>query len=151
MMDITEIAAEIRAVAEKHGIYLMGRLRIATGEQWEADTFTAQGKEIVTIGRAIDRNGPFLEFAVKEKRQEAEVFDNVAVPQISSDYGVYDCPVTGKMIEGRADHRENLKRTGCRLLEKGEREHNEKIRREESDRHTEQVTDKVCKEIYQQL
>lgn len=43
-----------------------------------------------------------------------------ATPQISGDYEMYDCPVTGKPIEGRAAHRENLKRTGSRILEPGE-------------------------------
>jgi hypothetical protein len=43
-----------------------------------------------------------------------------AGPYLSSDYQAYDCPVTGRMIEGRSAHRENLKRQGCRLLEKGE-------------------------------
>jgi hypothetical protein len=38
------------------------------------------------------------------------------------DYKGYDCPVTGKWIEGRAAHRENLKRQGCRLHEPGEKE-----------------------------
>lgn len=41
-------------------------------------------------------------------------------PILLRDYGAYDCPVTGKMIEGRAAHSENLKRHDCRLLEKGE-------------------------------
>lgn len=36
------------------------------------------------------------------------------------DIPAYDCPVTGKMIDGRAAHRENLKRQGCRVLEPGE-------------------------------
>lgn len=43
--------------------------------------------------------------------------------QVVRDYAAYDCPVTGRMIEGRRAHEENLKRTGCRLLEKGEKEH----------------------------
>ena len=41
-------------------------------------------------------------------------------PILLRDYGAYDCPITGKMIEGRAAHTENLKRHDCRLLEKGE-------------------------------
>lgn len=41
-------------------------------------------------------------------------------PMVLGDYEAYDCPVTGKMIEGRAAHNENLKRTGCRLNEPGE-------------------------------
>ena len=49
---------------------------------------------------------------------------------IFGDYQPYECPVTGKMIEGRVAHRENLKRTNCRLLEPGEKEHNTKRGRE---------------------
>lgn len=41
-------------------------------------------------------------------------------PYIAKDYEGYQCPVTDKWVEGRSAHRENLKRTGCRLLEKGE-------------------------------
>lgn len=41
-------------------------------------------------------------------------------PMVVSDYSTYECPVTGKPIEGRAAHNENLKRHDCRLLEKGE-------------------------------
>lgn len=36
------------------------------------------------------------------------------------DYSEYECPVTGRIIRGRKQHEENLKRTGCRLLEDGE-------------------------------
>lgn len=46
----------------------------------------------------------------------------VSAPRIVSDYAGYNCPVTGKWVEGRAAHRENLKRTGSRVLETGERE-----------------------------
>jgi hypothetical protein len=38
------------------------------------------------------------------------------------DYPGYSCPVTGQWVEGRAAHRENLKRQGCRVLESGETE-----------------------------
>jgi putative FmdB family regulatory protein len=41
-------------------------------------------------------------------------------PRVVSDYEGYECPVTGSWIEGRAAHEENLKRTGCRILETGE-------------------------------
>jgi hypothetical protein len=41
-------------------------------------------------------------------------------PILLRDYGGYDCPVTGQIVEGRYAHSENLKRQGCRLLEKGE-------------------------------
>ena len=61
------------------------------------------------------------------------VVDNVPVarsdlptPMIVSDYAPYECPVTGKTIEGRRAHEENLKATGCRILERGEKEDNVK-------------------------
>lgn len=50
---------------------------------------------------------------------------------IVGDYEAYECPVTGRMIQGRAAHRENLKQTGCRLLEEGESRDYGKRRREE--------------------
>jgi len=66
-------------------------------------------------------------FYANQPRPERSDF---ATPMISGDYEGYDCPVTGKWVEGRAAHRENLKRTGCRLLEKGESRDAEKRRRE---------------------
>lgn len=44
----------------------------------------------------------------------------IEAPRVVVDLAGYDCPVTGKWIEGRRAHEENLKRTGCRLLEPGE-------------------------------
>lgn len=44
----------------------------------------------------------------------------LTAPAIHTDYAAYSCPITGKMIEGRRAHQENLKRHGCRVLEPGE-------------------------------
>lgn len=44
----------------------------------------------------------------------------ICAPAVVGDYAPYECPVTGKMIEGRKAHQENLARTGCRILEPGE-------------------------------
>lgn len=41
-------------------------------------------------------------------------------PVLLGDYEAYECPVTGKPVEGRYAHSENLKRQNCRLLEPGE-------------------------------
>lgn len=46
----------------------------------------------------------------------------ISAPFVVGDYPPYECPVTGRMIEGRKAHEENLKRTGCRVLEAGETE-----------------------------
>lgn len=40
--------------------------------------------------------------------------------KISVDYVGYECPITGKWIEGKKAHRENLAIHGRRILEKGE-------------------------------
>lgn len=52
-------------------------------------------------------------------------------PRVIADYAPYNCPVTGKLIDGRRAHTENLKRTGCRVLETGETE--DATRRREQD------------------
>lgn len=46
----------------------------------------------------------------------------IAAPMVAPDYAGYECPRTGKWIEGRKAHEENLKRLGCRVLEPGEKE-----------------------------
>lgn len=46
----------------------------------------------------------------------------LSAPMVRGDYEGYSCPVTGKWIEGRRAHEENLKKHGCRLLEPGETE-----------------------------
>ena len=43
----------------------------------------------------------------------------------------YTCPVTGKPITTRKAHEENLKRHGCRVLEKGENENASKYKARE--------------------
>ena len=43
----------------------------------------------------------------------------------------YDCPITGMPVTSKHEHRENLKRHGCRVLESGETRQ-EPQRREES-------------------
>lgn len=68
---------------------------------------------------------------------------------ITQDYKPYECPVTGKMIEGRAAHRENLKQTGCRILEKGEREHNERTRRDNIERSAATTARQIAEKLSQ--
>lgn len=49
--------------------------------------------------------------------------DDTAPPRmhfVQGDYEGYVSPASGKYIEGRYQHREDLKRTGCRILETGE-------------------------------
>jgi hypothetical protein len=46
----------------------------------------------------------------------------IAAPAVRGDYAGYSCPRTGRWIEGRRAHEENLKRLGCRVFEAGERQ-----------------------------
>lgn len=46
----------------------------------------------------------------------------LVAPMVRGDYQGYSCPITGKWIEGRKAHEENLRRHGCRVLESGEKE-----------------------------
>lgn len=54
----------------------------------------------------------------------------VVAPAVSRDYPAYDCPITGKRIEGKAAHEANLRLHGCRLREEGETELNARRRAE---------------------
>lgn len=47
---------------------------------------------------------------------------NRRAPMVAPDLPGYESPVSGKWIEGRAARREDLRRTGCRPYEEGERE-----------------------------
>lgn len=51
---------------------------------------------------------------------------------VRGDYPGYDCPRTGKWIEGRRAHVENLKLHGCRVLEPGEKNALDKRKRGEA-------------------
>lgn len=44
----------------------------------------------------------------------------IVAPAVLDDLPGYSCPVTGRWIEGRRAHEQNLKATGCRVLEPGE-------------------------------
>lgn len=46
----------------------------------------------------------------------------LSAPMVKGDYPGYACPITGKWIEGRRAHEENLKKHSCRVLEAGETE-----------------------------
>lgn len=67
--------------------------------------------------------------------------------RVAADYEGYECPVSGKWIEGRKAHEENLKRTGCRVFEEGERKEflrNKERRNKEFDA---MVEESVAREI----
>ena len=88
---------------------------------------------------------PFYDYKCLECGQKASVFKKVAeldrvelchgamqrqvsAPMIRGDYAGYSCPITGKWIEGKRAHQENLKKHGCRVYEPGETAQNTRRR-----------------------
>lgn len=63
-------------------------------------------------------------------RCQSAMLRQVSAARVIADYAPYTCPITGKLIEGRAAHRENLAQHGCRVLEPGEAERAARVRRE---------------------
>ena len=72
-------------------------------------------------GRRVDK---FLKMADYNTPQTCDcgrvMARQLSAPSIQPDFAPYNCPITGKLIDGRKAHRENLARHGCRVLEAGE-------------------------------
>jgi len=66
------------------------------------------------------------------------------MPAIASDYEAYDCPITGKTIDGRREHEANLAKHGCRILEPGEHEQTKKIGRSRINAEMDAAIDKAA-------
>ena len=90
-------------------------------------TYEYQCKECSSY---LERVLPLSEYRSKQfcSKCGGELTRLLSRPIIRGDIEPYRCPVTGKPITSRAAHEENLKRTGCRVLEKGEKEEAERFR-----------------------
>ena len=74
-----------------------------------------------SCGASFDRILPLARFSEPQTCTCGSVASRVIVaPAIRGDYAGYTCPISGKWIEGRRAHQENLARNGCRILEPGE-------------------------------
>lgn len=74
-------------------------------------------------GLSFDRYLPLAEYKVPQACKCGAVAERVlSRSRVVADAKGYDCPITGKWIEGNKAHRENLKKHGCRVLEPGETE-----------------------------
>lgn len=73
-------------------------------------------------GREVILRLSELDSLVKCLHCQSEMNRQVSAPRIVTDYPGYVSPVTGRWVEGRAAHREDLAVSGCRILEPGERE-----------------------------
>lgn len=72
----------------------------------------------------------------------------IEAPAVRGDYSGYECPITGKWIEGRRAHEENLARHGMRVLEGGEREALQKQKGAEEEKLLSDVEATVESEIH---
>lgn len=75
----------------------------------------------------------FRKIAARDERLDCgkcgfQMNRTIEAPFVRGDYQGYTCPITEKWIEGRRAHEENLKTHGCRVLEPGEKEGNERRR-----------------------
>lgn len=86
-----------------------------------------------------------------EYMPQASKRSDLPLPMISRDYEAYECPVTGKMVDGKLEHRANLDATGCRLLEKGEfqdvKKNGKKRHMEAIDKAVDKAVDEVAKDF----
>lgn len=121
---------DLKSLCKKHNIFIIGSLKIRCGDQFDESSFSVKSANEINYGYAKDTTGPFLICSVEMKPAKPVNCDIGLRGYIAPDYKAYECPVTGKLIDGRTEHRENLKRTGCRLLEKGEKEQAPKRRQE---------------------
>lgn len=92
-----------------------------------------------SCGTCRDRQERLLPLSQYADPQVCEVcggllHKRISAPMVLGDYPGYECPVTGKWVEGRKQHLENLKRTGCRVQESGEKEQYVERRRREEDK-----------------
>jgi isopropylmalate/homocitrate/citramalate synthase len=67
--------------------------------------------------RYVYRDGDWRDPSTNEPM---DVPDTPAVPYIASDIKPYRSMVSGKMIDGRAAQREDLKQSGCRVADPSE-------------------------------
>lgn len=65
---------------------------------------------------------------------------------VGVDYS-YDCPITGKHITSKHEHEENLKRHGCRVLEGGEKEYNQRRRAAEEAALDRKIEESVTRQV----
>lgn len=101
---------------------------------------------------------PFFDYKCKECGYKVEIYFKVEgqvykcpycdipmtklmpSPAVRGDYEPYNCPITGKLISGKREHEENLKRHHCRVLEPGEARDAARVRAEAD----KALEDKIC-------
>lgn len=102
-----------------------------------------------------DRTGEIFERVISLANFEAPIFCDcqslarrvISTPMIAVDHTGYNCPVTGKWVGSKREHRENLAQNGCRVLEAGETQSSTQRRQADEDALLDRVGDTVEKTI----
>lgn len=74
----------------------------------------------------------------------------ISLPMVAIDYPAYQSPATGKWVEGKKAHLEDLKQSGCRLFEPGERaDMNKRVKAQEKalDTFVDNSVDKIFADV----
>ena len=74
----------------------------------------------------------------------------ISAPMVAVDYPAYVSPATGKWVEGKKAHMEDLKASGCRLLEPGERQDMQKTQ-ERKNSQLEKTKHRIIRRIYERI
>lgn len=71
----------------------------------------------------------------------------IAAPRVVGDYEGYESPATGKWIEGRRAHLEDLAASGCRILEPGETREFQRRKAQEDEAFFDRVAESAAREV----
>ncbi len=74
----------------------------------------------------------------------------ISKPMVAVDYPAYQSPSTGKWVEGKKAHLEDLKRSNCRIFEPGERQDAER-RRVEADKAADTFIDNSVDKVFAEI
>lgn len=105
------------------------------------------GNSCISVVRKVaERNDPLECPVCGDGMRRQEIYR----PMVAPDYEGYQSPATGKWVEGRKAHQDDLRRSGCRILEPGETESfikNKKSREEDFGRRVEAIVEQTAAEI----
>lgn len=74
----------------------------------------------------------------------------VCAPAVFGDYEEYISPATGKLVRGKQQHLEDLKQSGCRIFEPGERQQEIKKSQERQanlEKHIDECVEKTAAQL----
>jgi hypothetical protein len=99
--------------------------------------------------RFVIRDGSVVEIPVSERlRGERSAGEGL---QIINDINPYASPVDDRYIGSRREHREDLKRNRCHVLERGEKEHFQKNFNRDSEARMERFVDSAVDGVARDL